>query len=301
MNTKSSYLFVYFAGEKYENGEQIYMATSDDGLFWQDLNNNQPILTSTIGTGGVRDPFITYNPLTQKYVIIATDLRMHGHNNWAEVQRTGSRNLIVWESTNLIDWNGPRSVEVAPESFGCVWAAEASYDQQKKAFNVYWASKINGDDFTKQRIYLSTTADFINFTKPEVWIDNNFSTIDTTIAPTKDGYYRISKNETTTRLFIEHLLSFNGEPRLILSPYLSNLPNVEGPISYQLPSGEWCLLADNFTDKGYFPLITSSLGSGEFHQLNEDEFKMPSRARHGSVIKISTNEKEALIKFFNKK
>ena len=54
----TDYFFAYFAGEGYSDGEQIYFASSQDGMNWDDLNNNHPILTSTLGEKGVRDPFI---------------------------------------------------------------------------------------------------------------------------------------------------------------------------------------------------------------------------------------------------
>ena len=45
----TDYFFAYFAGEGYSDGEQIYFASSQDGLNWDDLNNNEPVLTSTLG------------------------------------------------------------------------------------------------------------------------------------------------------------------------------------------------------------------------------------------------------------
>ena len=45
----TDYFFAYFAGEGYSDGEQIYFASSQDGLNWSDLNDNNPILTSTMG------------------------------------------------------------------------------------------------------------------------------------------------------------------------------------------------------------------------------------------------------------
>ncbi len=60
-NTASSdfygYLFAHFIGEQ-ENGEQIYFALSRDGMYWQDLNNEEPVLPSTVGERGVVDPFM---------------------------------------------------------------------------------------------------------------------------------------------------------------------------------------------------------------------------------------------------
>ena len=56
------YFFAYFAGEGYSDGEQIYFAASENGDKWYDLNENKPVLTSTMGEKGVRDPFIIRSP-----------------------------------------------------------------------------------------------------------------------------------------------------------------------------------------------------------------------------------------------
>ena len=50
----TAYLMVHFSGES-ATGEQIYLATSTDGLRWTDLNDSRPVLTSTErgGTQGI--------------------------------------------------------------------------------------------------------------------------------------------------------------------------------------------------------------------------------------------------------
>ena len=47
------YLFCFFTGkEKNEKDEQVYFALSRDGLHWEDLNGQKPLLCSEIGTKG---------------------------------------------------------------------------------------------------------------------------------------------------------------------------------------------------------------------------------------------------------
>ena len=52
-----AYLFAHFTGES-PRGEQIYFPVSEDGLRWTDLNGSDPVLVSTLGDKGVRDPSI---------------------------------------------------------------------------------------------------------------------------------------------------------------------------------------------------------------------------------------------------
>lgn len=47
---------------------------------WDDLNDNNPVLTSTLGEKGVRDPFIIRSPEGDKFYLIATDLKINGGN-----------------------------------------------------------------------------------------------------------------------------------------------------------------------------------------------------------------------------
>ena len=138
----TDYFFAYFAGEGYSDGEQIYFASSQDGLNWDDLNNNKPVLTSTLGEKGVRDPFIIRSPEGDKFYLIATDLKINGGNGWTAAQNNGSQSLMVWESTDLVNWSDQRMVEVSADiDAGCTWAPEATYDELTGEYVVYWASK----------------------------------------------------------------------------------------------------------------------------------------------------------------
>lgn len=53
------YVFAYFRDNSLE-GEKIFLAASNgnNALDWVELNDGNPILTSTEGTKGLRDPFL---------------------------------------------------------------------------------------------------------------------------------------------------------------------------------------------------------------------------------------------------
>lgn len=97
----TGYLFAHFIGEA-QLGEQVYFASSRDGLHWKDLNSGNPVLISDIGEKGVRDPFIIRDVLNGKYIIIATDLCIASGKGWWSAQHNGSTNIIVWESKDLV-------------------------------------------------------------------------------------------------------------------------------------------------------------------------------------------------------
>ena len=77
---------------------------------------------------------------------------------------------------------------------GCTWAPEATYDAKTGEYVVYWASRTPNKD-TKQRLYYAKTRDFYTFTDPQVYIDYDQSSIDTTMIENDGTYYRFTKNE----------------------------------------------------------------------------------------------------------
>lgn len=302
----TDYFFTYFAGEGYSDGEQIYFASSQDGLNWTDLNNNKPVLTSSLGEKGVRDPFIIRSFEGDKFYMIATDLKINGGNGWTAAQEAGSQALMVWESTDLVNWSEQRMVEVSADiDAGCTWAPEATYDVETGEYVVYWASKVGTDGYAKQRLYYAKTRDFYTFTEPKVFIDTQQSSIDTTILYEDGVYYRYTKNEggSTNEFGAPSKTIYAQKSDQLLGGTWDNITtdslkkeaHVEGPTIFKLNEDDqtatqkYCLLVDNFGGIGYYPLVTDDLSDGEFSRPSTS-YKMPSRARHGTPIRITAAE-----------
>lgn len=293
------YLFVHFVGES-EIGEQIFFSLSKDGLHFEDLNEGQPVLLSTIGELGVRDPFIIRSEVEDKYYIIGTDLRIANNKGWDVAQYQGSRELLVWESTDLVNWSKERSITVGVEGAGCVWAPEAIYDRENEDFFVFWASMIqlDGEEHPIQKIYYSKTKDFVTFTPALPYIVKDNHVIDTTIIEENGMFYRYSKDESTKNIRMDRGTSLYGDNfEEIHHPVLDNLYGIEGPIIFKFNDrDEWCLLVDQYaTRNGYLPLITSNLDEGSFRILDSSEYDMgATKKRHGSMLKITKKEYDAL-------
>lgn len=298
----AAYLFAHFIGEE-KNGEQIYFSVSQDGLHWRDLNNGNPILFSQIGTCGVRDPFLVRHPQTGIVYLIATDLRIEAGKGWKDAQENGSRSIIVWKTEDLVHWTKEQCYEVGVPEAGCVWAPEAVFDKEKEAFLVFFASKVrnNGETEGKHRIYGTYTKDFEVFSETFLYMEKERDVIDTTILESEGQYYRVSKDETNKRLILEVATSLTGEFVRIDSSMLAALEGVEGPEGYLLPDGKtWCLIADQFmTGKGYLPMLTEDLSSGDFRILSSNEYDMgKTKKRHGGVLQITDEEYERLLLYF---
>ncbi|MDD3413788.1 MAG: family 43 glycosylhydrolase [Lachnospiraceae bacterium] len=289
---KTDYLFAYFIGNN-PGQEEIYMATSRDGLDWKELNEGNSILESNMGTKGLRDPFIIRSPEEDKFYMIATDLRICTDWDWGKSQTDGSQYIMIWESDDLVNWSDQRMVKINSDAAGCTWAPEAFYDEVTGEYMVFWASKVSTDNYAKQRIYYSKTRDFYTFTEPQVWIDKDKSTIDTTVIKNGSTYYRFSKNETQTTIILEKSDSLMGTWTSINSPTLTAQAGVEGPTSFKFNSDDssvdkWAVLLDNFGGIGYYPLTTTSLEGGVFTKITNAN--LPTYPRHGTVMNVTAEE-----------
>ncbi len=294
-----AYLMTHFTGE-HDIGEQIYFASSEDGLNWEDLNDGAPALTSEVGEKGVRDPYIIRSPEGDKFYLIATDLRIANGKGWGEAQTNGSKSLIIWESTDLVNWSEERMVEVAPSNAGNAWAPETVYDEETGEYVVFWASTTEDENgtFSPPDIYYAKTRDFYTFTEPEIYIDRpgDQHIIDTTIIKDEDTFYRYSADGQIT---IEKSKQVLGEWSKVgnLEPLGLTNDDVEGPLIFKFNDREeWNLMVDQYaTGQGYLPLLTNDLSRGEFTQIGSDEYSLgSSRKRHGSVLPITKEEYRAI-------
>ncbi len=289
-----AYLFVHFTTEQ-KDPENVYFAVSKDGLHWEDVGGDKPILTTDKGSKGIRDPFIVYDKELSKYFIIATDLNT-SDGDWDRAANRGSRSLFVWESSGLINWSEERLIEVGVPNAGCVWAPEAVYCHEKKAWFVFWASNVreSGEAEAKQRIYGSFTMDFKEFTPAFKYIERDENVIDTDIVWDNGWYYRFSKDETNKVILMEKSQNLvDGPYEGVNSKVLAELSGVEGPECYYLEEQKkWCLIVDQYRENGgYLPLLCDDLASGEFRILDKSEYSLGLRKkRHGGIIRISDEE-----------
>lgn len=299
----AGYLFVHFIGEE-EEGEQVYFSYSEDGLHWKDLNGGLPALRSAIGEKGVRDPFLVRSPGENKFYLIATDLRIAAGKGWAAAVSAGSRDIVVWESADLVNWSAPWTVTLGIPEAGCVWAPEAIYDEAAGEFLVIWASKTRepGGAAAKHKIYSARTKDFRSFSAAEKYMERDNDIIDTTIIAHDGQYYRFSKDEATKRIRVEKSASLDsGSFAYLSAPALESLPGVEGPQIFKFNDREaWCLIVDRYAEgKGYLPLVTENLASADFRVLPDEAFDLgKSKKRHGGILPITADECARLIAAF---
>jgi hypothetical protein len=291
----AGYLFATFKNGGAVTTEQIYFGLSVDGRNWQALNNGEPVLVSTIGDKGVRDPYLLRRHDGKGFVLIATDLSMHFTRDWKKAVREGSRAIIIWESTDLVTWSQPRRVEVAPPDAGCTWAPEAVYDEERGDYLVYWASTTKGDDFSKHRIWAARTKDFRTFGAPFIYIEKPTAVIDTDIVRDGASYYRFTKDEEFKAITMETAKRLEGPWTNVPGFSLAKMTGYEGPEAYVIEPAKdgkppvWTLILDHCSaGRGYQPFVTKDIASGQFEPGGGFSFPFPFR--HGSILPLSVEE-----------
>lgn len=326
----SAYVFVYFTGNTID-GEKLRFAISDgnNALQWKTLNDAQPILESTKGTRGLRDPFIMRSADGNRFFLLATDLST-GRTGWGGATNHGSHYLEIWESGDLIHWGKQRHVRVNLPAAGMTWAPEASYDPAIGAYVVYWTSTLykdaahNREDGNGPQILTAITRDFKTFTTPKPWFKaadvpgavKAKGMIDATVMKVGNQYYRFTKVSDASGCQSSDILA-QVSPSLRASGgsgawkivdrcvgRRSGTPEVEGPSAFVANPGDtsgfkYFLWVDDYGGGGYIPLATNDL-TGKIAWTYPRAFSLPASPRHGTVMAITASERDALVAHWNR-
>ncbi|TKY90005.1 hypothetical protein EX895_001303 [Sporisorium graminicola] len=307
---KVGYLFIHFYDDylspgvytTYPAGEQVFghLSNGNDALSYKSLLSGAPLLTSNVGTGGVRDMYIVSKGDESQHYIIATDLNQTAAGGFGG--RFLSRNLVIWDSqgSSLTQWSQPRLAQVVPDNFRMAWAPEAIWLEDEQRFLVYWSSSKYSDashtgDTDYDKIYSSYTTDFVTFTDPEVFMDlgNNVGVIDLTIGRGPvDGvnqYVRFFKDESVYKVRGQvSYTGINGPWQDIGSSteFVDNDNQAEAPIFFQdNTSGKWYVFLDQYgrNPAGYWPYSADN-GIAEYGYTGLGFPQgMPTNLKHGSI------------------
>jgi Alpha-L-arabinofuranosidase B (ABFB) domain len=302
----TGYLMAHFTGES-STGQQIYLAHSTDGLRWTDLNNGGPVLRTTVGTRGVRDPALVRSPNGDRYWIVATDLCIGCGQNWNDAQTNGSRNLVVWESTDLVNWSAPWLLNVAgaiPDGRNA-WAPEAIWNPATGDYVLYWATNVPLNGAHKHRIYYARTSNFRSITTPQAYITRPGSQqiIDTQIVevPAGVGNYRFVRASGDGQITLEGSNSILGTWTSLgnLSGIGLTGSQVEGPMWMKFnPRNEWTLYLDQYAaGRGYLPVLTANPSSpGSYRLPSSGSYALgANRKRHGSILNLTAAEQSRVL------
>ncbi len=309
-----AYLFSHFREKITPDGEQVYFALSKDGFNWTQLNNGEPILTSTMGEKGCRDIEVIRLE-SGGFVILTTDLsiayRMDENYqvNWKEVNSTGSKCLCMWKTNDFITFSEQKRIYFGRDDFGCLWAPEIFYDDINDEYLIHWGSTVAEDNFTHMSIYCSTTKDFETFSEPKLFFTKDNEILDTHLVKFDGIYHLFYKNAERPSMNM-HATSENlygpYEHDKAFEEYMTTLEKAwayEAPTTLVLPDGRWCLMIDFFGCEkermGYVPFVSEKPGNSNFKRSDES-FSFPYGFKHGGIIEITDEEYDKINNYYNK-
>lgn len=291
----TAWLFAYFRYIHLQPspapGETLHYAISYDGLHWQPLNQNQPVLEVIANgqSGSIRDPFIGQG-FEGQYYLLATN------SSWG----WDSPCIFYASSEDLINWHHMRLVSITEQIPGAknAWAPEFVADPVRKDYFVYWTTSTSSTYLVDKCIWYSRTVDFQTFTKPGVLFDPGLNVIDAHIQENNGTYYLFFKPDTldaTKCVRIATARNLKG-PYTIMTDGITSVVT-EGPQLMHRPDlGRWYLYYDYAYENRYGVSTSTDL-------LNWDkveDISFPPDARHGSILSLSGEQVRLLTDFWQR-
>ena len=293
LDAYAGYILSYFNGDLgKETGKLAY---SLDGLHWTDLNQGQAILTSKLGTGRVRDPFIGRDAEGQ-FVILATE----GYDN---------PSIYVWKSEDLVNLSDHGLHRIAWFDKGLystgsrAWAPEMTYDPVAGEYVIYYS---DAQDPKSGSMFAVTTQDFETFTYPKSLFNPGYKVIDGTILRMHGQYWMLYKDEREAAQTIFYAGTQDltaGFTRRYDDLFIYNRKYIEGP--FTLPSlhepGVFYLYVDNYPNQRFYVARFSQLGEdADFEWLAEGDYTLPNNdVRHGSAIPVTQKELDRILQAYS--
>ena len=275
----------YFNGELGE--ERGKLAYSRDGLHWTDLNRGEAVLSSELGNGRIRDPFIGRDR-DGNFVLLATE----GFDN---------PDIYLWRSSDLVTFTDHQLVPVSlwdpflKMSGTRAWAPEMSYDPQQDLYYIYFSDPTEKDE---SALYYVTTRDFEHYSYPGNFFKPGYTVIDGTVLQTQGKYWLFYKDERKAAQTI-YYASTDALSKLFGEAYdqefLFPLRFMEGPFVFPV-NGE-----DQYYLYGTFHVAQfSTLGEdSDLRWLEESEYTLPNEdVRHGSATPVTEQELQRLLQAY---
>ncbi|KAF2970138.1 hypothetical protein GQX73_g3441 [Xylaria multiplex] len=280
----------------------FYLSNGNSATSFSLRNKGKPILASTVGTKGVRDIFLATNTARSEYYLLGTDLDINAFGfSWDIATRRGSRGIVVWKSTDLVQWSSPSLRIIEEDTAGMAWAPSAVWDDATSQYYVFWSSRLYSSSdaghtgtASLDRIRYATTRDFATFSAPQDYAaEPDTPLIDQEFLRTgADSFTRFLKNETVNQVYQE-----NGTGGLFGSwtrvpGYLRPESPLEGPAAFadNTTPGRYYVWLDNYTQ--YVPFETSDLQNPSWSAAGTSGF--PTGLKHGSVTPLTQKEYDAI-------
>lgn len=300
-----AYLFAHMRHGDYG---KLFYSVSTDGLHWRPLAGGRIVFGDYHGHADI-------------------DLGPDGRYYLVGNRHDETADLDFWVSDDLIRWERfgryvPDLTKVPdyPRALKRVGAPKLFYDQSQKRWIVTWhtphdmgPTDLPEPYWASQRTLYVTSPDLKTFNDPprRLFADWDMATIDTILTRQGDTYYAFIKDEryptpewpTGKTIRISTAKDIRGpwsEPGAPISPNFR-----EAPTLIPAPNGRaWYLYYEQYPGVGYGLSVSLTLDgpwyqvAGNMNYQDWDKYKVPPRARHGTMLPIPRDRYEALLKAF---
>ncbi|MEQ0564597.1 glycoside hydrolase family 43 protein [Amycolatopsis sp. NEAU-NG30] len=284
--TYSGYAMAYFTESPSMTAANygLHLAVSSDGLNWTPLNQNNPVATPTLGSTGLRDPFILRKQ-DGTFVVMATDLK---GTDW----NYQSQYLHIWDSADLRSFTGYRLLKVHSLATHA-WAPEAFWDASRGQYAVVYSAVSGGHNI----LMVNYTTDFVTASAPQVFFDPGYDTIDGSFVSVNGVNYMYYKNNTNSTLRGTRSNSLNPGSFSGYTGAISPGRGVEAPnIVKSNTASTWYLWGDTWSPNGrFFCWQTGDVASGSWTLLNDRAYTQPLNSKHPGLTPITATEMTNLV------
>ncbi len=277
-----------FLFTSFHDADQKYLRFlySFDGFHWTNVPGT--FLEANVGTNKVfRDPSLQRGP-DGTYHLVWT-CAWHGDRGFG---CASSKDLIHWSDQQFVPvmTNEPTTVNV--------WAPELFYDTNRQDFIITWASTIPGRFPDKiephnnnNRLYYTTTRDFVDFTPEKLFFDPGFNVIDPFILKDGNRYVLVCKDNSRTNMQLR--VAFAGSPLgpwgKISKPFTDRFS--EGPCALKI-GDDWVIYYDAYRKKIYGAARTRDFKT--FEDITS-EVSFPVGHKHGTALRVPREILEGLL------
>ncbi|XVV15487.1 glycoside hydrolase family 43 protein [Actinoplanes sp. CA-131856] len=282
----TAYVFAYFTETPNMSGANygLHLAVSTDGLNWRPLNQNNPVVTPTAGTLGLRDPFILRKQ-DGTFVVLATDLNGtdFGQNN---------QYLHVWDSADLRSFTEYRRVRMHGLATH-TWAPTAFWVASRNQYAIVYSAN-NGTDV----FMVNYTSDFRTVSANEVYFSPGFPVLDGDVVVDGSTFYLYYKNLSNGLIYGARSSTGAANSYTTYTSGLRQGSQMEAPLLIKNNSGsDWRLWGDSFSpvNNDFYAWTTSNVGANSWTALNQRDFTPPLNAKHGSIVGITGAEYDGLV------
>ncbi len=279
--TYSAYAMAYFTESPTMAAANygLHLAVSSDGLNWTPLNQNNPVATPTLGSTGLRDPFILRKQ-DGTFTVLATDLK---GTDW----NYQSQYLHVWDSADLRTFTGYRLLKVHSLATHA-WAPEAYWDASRGQYAVVYSAVSGGHNI----LMVNYTNDFVTASAPQTFFDPGYDAIDGTLVSVGGVNYLYYKNNTNSTLLGTRSNSLTPGSFRGYTGAISPGRGVEAPnIVKSNTAAVWSMWGDTWSPNGrFFCWQTGDLAAGSWTLLNDRAYTQPLNSKHPGLTPITATE-----------